>query len=353
MVLFVFLCSAAFGKVSIEAKYREAGNAFDILDCVSGWWDFSFCNDGGSYQEEWKKRFSISNDDKVLFNQYDALRKKYFQGLGLPKQEFIPDDGIFAKRASLTEDLVAPAFYSSNSLDEAYSKLSKIIDEADLKFLQAFHNHFRPKLQTLLNESKAFKKAAESLNRELQDKRYQKFFKKVSSYYGIQLDIEYEVLFSWWPPIERDNASPTGQYLVLRKNPIKHLSWDDKDIVFHEVVHTISARQPQEKKYSLSKKFLENCPVEARMPRGHILEEPLAVAIGQIYFLSLFHPGSIRWESKLYSKPWISSFAKVIYPLIKEEIESGKKFSADTAAGLGKLCNEYLGAAETLKTAVK
>ena len=353
-VIFTLLIApSALAKVSISAHYREPANTFDIMDCVSGWWDGTFCHDDGEYQREWEKRFGLSTEDRDLFKKYDAFRRKYYRGLGLPKEEFQRSDGLFAKRAAINEDVIAPVFYSSESLDEAYKKLQKVVQKEDAEFLVQFHARYRSQLKVLLNESKAFQSVAKKLNRELKDKRYQKFFSEVSRYYGTINDVDYEVLLSWWPPIERDNASPTDRFLVLRKNPIKHIDWDDKDVVFHEVVHTISARQAQENKDLHSKAFLKECPIETRLPRGHILEEPLAVAIGQIYFLSKFHPKSLKWESRLYSKPWISSYSKAIYPVVRSEIENGMRFSEETATKLGKLCAEYLGAAEALKSPVK
>lgn len=348
-----FIAGPAFSKVSISAHYREPANSFDIVDCVSKWWDGTFCNDEGAYQKEWENRFGISDEDRNLFKKYDSFRRKYFHGMGLPNVETNIADGLFSKRRAIDEDPVAPAFYSSQTLEEAYTKLSKITSKEDLDLLRSIHAHFKPQLQVLLGESRQFQVKAEKLNRRLQDIRYQKFFTDIARYYETKLDIHYEVLFSWWPPVERDNASPTDRFLILRKNPLKHINWSEEDIVFHEIVHTISARQPQENKERHSNDFLKICPINGRLPVGQILEEVLAVAIGQIYFLNRFDPKSLVWESKLYSKPWVSSFAKIVYPVLRDEIESGKIFTSETAVKLGKLCAEYLAAMDSLKMEAK
>lgn len=353
LALLVTICcprNASAGQVSIKATYRPAANLFDILDCVSGWWDFTYCMDEGAYQKEWKKRFGLSEADRAEFKKYDLFRRRYFRGVGAPKEVYQPGDGLFAKKSSIHEDLIAPAFYSSQNLAEAFAKLETEVKPADLKFLKGIFQRFEKQLATLAQESEPFRQAAEKLNSALQDIRYSDFYSSVSNFYGVKTELSYEVVFTWWPPLDRDNATPVDQFLILRKNPAKHLSWDDKDVVFHEIVHTISARQPQEQKESISREFLKLCPIEARIPKGQILEEPLAVAVGQIYFLESFHPSDLHWESKMYNNPWISSFAKVIYPAIKAEILANGQFSSETGKILGKLCAEYLASAKLLMT---
>jgi hypothetical protein len=346
-----FLAAYSYaGGVSITAHYREAADIFDIMDCTSGWWEHTFCADERAYQIEWEKRFGeFSKEDKTFFTQYDQIRRKYFRGLGMPTEDTGPyTDGVFAKRKSITEDLIAPAFYGSNDLDEAISKLNKTLGTADLEFLKKFYDHFRPRYTQLLDESKAFIKKAKALNQKLGNKRYGDCYEKILKYYSVTEKINYEVLYTWWPPIKKDYATPTDKFLVLRQNPIKHFNWDDEDVVFHEIVHTISVRQPQKQKEEISKTLLEKCPIEGKIQTGKILEEPMAVVFGQIMFLETFKPKQLTWESKLYNNPWISSFAKLIYPVIKAEFQTAKNFSVKTAEKVGFLCNELLQTSDLL-----
>lgn len=332
--------------VSMTAKYREAANVFVIMDCVSGWWEGTFCNDDGAYQKEWLKRFGISSEDKDLFSKYDALRQRYYKGLGAPKDESGPSsDGIFAKKASISEDLIAPAFYSSDKLEVALEKLSFKVSKGDLVFLKSFYDRFKPRYTKLLEESLPFKKKAAELNRKLSNKKYVNFFSKIAGYYSVSESLRYEVLFTWYPPLDKDFAFPIDRFLVLNRNPIKHIDWDSEDIVFHEIVHTLSVRQPQKQKESISKVFLELCPIEAKFPQGHktrLLEEPMAVAVGQTLFLKTFFPERVKWNSKFYNNHWISTFSKLIYPVIENEFKQGSRFSTETGKKLGFLCNELV-----------
>jgi hypothetical protein len=349
LVVIFLMAFSHFGRaasVSISAHYREAANIFDIMDCVSGWWDGTF---EGAYRKEWKKRFGVDADDQAFFKKYDQFRQKYFKGLGQPKNETGPfSDGLFAKRASIGEDLISPAFYSSQKLSDAFEKLKTLVAAEDLEFLRNFYRRFEPKYQTLLTESKPFAAKAAKTSSKLANKKYASFYANVLNYYSVDEDLKYEVLYIWWPPLEKDFATPSDKYLVIRQNPIKHLEWEDEDVVFHEIVHTISARQPQKQKEEISKAFLSQCPIEGKFPTMKILEEPMAVAIGQALFLETFQPSKLRWDSKLYNYPWISAFAKIIYPVVKSEITNRKKFSIQTAEKLGFLCNELLETAKIL-----
>lgn len=356
LALIYLLCFSPFShsaQVKISAHYREAADIFSTMDCVSGWWEGSFCSDGDLFQKIWKERFGLSQEDQALFKQYDVVRSRYYRGKGAPKEDTGPySDGLFAKKSGIAEDLLAPAFLSSSTIPEALKKLESVTNSEDLLFLKNFYQHFQPSYQKILNESGAFQKKVQTLNKQLRNPKYQKFFGKISQYYAVNEELSYEVLFTWFPPVPRDHASPTDRFLVLQQNPVEFLQDDDQDVVFHEIVHTLSARQPQEQKQEISKAFLSLCPVEnkfGKYQKGKILEEPLAVAIGQILFLKEFYPDKLKWDSKLYNNPWISAFGKNISPLIESELAKKKRFTESTGRKLGFLCSELLQASELLQ----
>lgn len=338
-------------SISISARYSEAANTFLIMDCLSGWWDRTFCQDkGGGVQEYWTKKFGLIAEDQILFKKYDDIRKRYYKGLGVAKDDIGPyADGLFAKKSGITEDLLAPLFYSSNNLQEALAKVKKLVSDDDFIFLQSFYEHYKTKYQVLLDESTPFKKKVQELNKKLQNKKYNKFFSQIANYYQVSENMKYEVLYTWFPPLESDSASPTNNFLIFQQNPIKHINSKDEDIIFHEIIHTLSARQSQKQKEEISKIFLDACPSvnnkSLAIYGGRILEEPMAVTIGQILFLKKFFPERLKWNSQLYNNPWISSFAKLINPIIEKELDQKLYFSVETGKKLGFLCNELFSAA--------
>jgi len=101
---------------------------------------------------------------------------------------------------------------------------------------------------------------------------------------------------------------------------------------------------------------LDACPIDGKFPKeqkGKILEEPMAVAVGQVLFLKEFFPKRLRWDSKLYNNYWISSFAKLIYPVVEDDFAQKAFFSTKTAAKIGFLCNELLQTSGLLEQAKK
>ena len=77
LLLFSSLIAAASAEaaVKIKAVYSDASNTFEILDETSMWWE-DFCDP--PYQEYWKQKYGIDEEDKKLFARYKELRKRYY-----------------------------------------------------------------------------------------------------------------------------------------------------------------------------------------------------------------------------------------------------------------------------------
>lgn len=348
LLLFLLASSHALADVSFNASYRESTNRYQILDCVSEWW--SGCQDDGAYRTEWVRRHgSLSAKDLEWFETYKRIRETYLVSANEPAALLLRKDGFFSRGSAAKEDPFQYVFYSARTQEEAYRQLSKLITPAELVWLKKFYEHFEPRTSLFLKESAVpFGRWAAQLNAELANPLYRLFFAKISAFYGVALNLDYEILITWWPPIARDLASPTDRYLVFQKNPVTQMEGRDLDVVFHEVVHTISAHQPKQQKRELTRKFLEICPVEGRVRRGDILEEPLAVALGQIAFLAEFDPDGLHFDASFYNNPWISSFGKAIYPIVRLELNSGRDINQEFIEKAASQCEEFTKAAKLL-----
>lgn len=323
--------------VTFKATYSETADLFQFLDCASNWWD-GYCGDEGQYRLEFEKKAKLTDEDLKLFKKYEELRFKYYVDEDQKEKDPTKNrNGFFATTGSLTADFMALSFYKENSVEKAIEALTKLSTE-DKDFLKKFYEHFQDRVKPFLKESIAFKKAAKELSGKLQKKSYKDFFKMVQDFYGVEGNFDYTALFVWWPPLERDYAYPVSDYLVLSKNPVKHLSWSDEEIVFHEVVHTISKRLPLEKKQQLTKVFLEECPTGTSLKKGTILEEPLAVAVGQMLFLKKFNPKKYKSETNWYRNEWINKFSQAIFPEIETTFAKKGKLDEELVRKLGKIC---------------
>lgn len=336
--------SRAFSAVTLTATYREAANIFDIMDCASNWWE-GYCNDDGEFRKEWDRRFNSDTKDQELFKQYKVIREKYYNDIdGKEKDPLKNPNGFFARTGQTQEDRLAKAFYGSSSLDDAFNNISDFVAKEDTVFLKEFYKHFEPRYSNILNESKIFKKQAQDLNKYLSNPKFTDFVTRIAQFYNVDVGLKYEVILNWWPPIKATNASPTDRYLVLRVNPIKHppkKNRGDREVTFHEIVHTISARQNQDQKKQITKKFLEVCSVNQYLKKGWILEEPLAVVLGQFLFLAEFDPKNLSFKHSAYNNEWIDAYAKKIYEIVKKAFESKQTIAQEAlVSDLAKSCKE-------------
>jgi hypothetical protein len=348
--VWVSICEKSSAKptsiVSFEVTYSDVANTFDIIDNVSNWWP-GFCEE--EYRKYWERKHPVSEQDLKLFGEYKAIREKYYD----VSDQSEPDpsknrNGVFAFQSILTSDPIAEAFYNAKTWDDAFNSLSKKLSPDELNFLRLFYSVFSQKVQPLLEESKVFMRVAQSVRKKVRTKSSQDFFSKVANFYGVASTVNYSVQYVWWPPIDRTNASPTGRFLVMRYNPIKHLNdaEADVDVAFHEVVHTISAMQTYEQKQSLSKAFLDKCPVQGRLKKSTLVEEPLAVIIGQAIYTKKFDPKNFSYTAKWYNEKWINLFSKLAYPYVSEAFQRGERLNEKMMANLGILCKDALAGAE-------
>lgn len=334
--------SVSSATVKIQVVYSESANIFDVMDNVSNWWP-GFCEE--EYQKYWSKKLPLTAKDKDLFEKYRTIRERHYNDPDQAEKDPLKNrNGLFASLGAINADPVAEAFYSSDTLDEAFEKLKNTLKPDDLAFLRGFYLAFADRFKALLKESEPFKQVAKHMMGTLQKPGIDAYFEKVARFYRVKTDINYRVLYIWWPPLDRTNASPTGKYLLMRYNPVLHFEDAklDSDVVFHEVVHTISARQDLAQKQNLTKEFIADCDTHRKIKRMNILEEPLAVALGQSLFNQQFEPSRYKYGSVWYTEKWTNMFSKLIYPTVKEEFESGRTLTDGFITKAAKHCNEFM-----------
>jgi hypothetical protein len=347
LLSFMFLVSqASEAKIQITVEYSEAANYFDLMDNVSNWWE-GFTEP--AYLKEWEKRNGANtSEDQQFFAKYKALREKFYDDLDQHEKDPHKNrNGFFSMLSSTTADPIAEAFYSSRTMTEAYRKLEAKLSQDEIAFLQNFYDRFQGRARSFMTESESFRSILPQVRKSLTGAKIDRYFSQVSSFYNVKPALEYRVIFVWWPSMKRTNASPTGNFLVMRYNPVDDLkiAASDSDIAFHEVVHVISNHQPLEQKKALTEAFLKTCDVGDRLKKLTILEEPLAVVFGQILFLEKFNPIKLKLDQSLYSNPWISVYAKLLHPIAEDFLKSQKTINDDFISSAAKVCNELVQAA--------
>jgi len=347
LVFFFFLPLISEAKTTVKARYSAAANIFIIMDQTSNWWP-GFTEE--EYQVYWKNRFGLSEEDLKIFKDYADLRWRYYSDPDQQEKDPLKNrNGFFSMLGTLESDPLANAFYASSTLAEALQRAEKLVSKEDLQFLIEFYKHFEPNYSQVLKETVVFETTAKKLNKLISKPQIAKFYDQVREYYGVAGEVNYEVLHVWWPIQKRTLATPAGQYLLMYFNPESHKDLMDQDVVFHEIVHTISMKQSLEQKQAFTKIFLEKCPVSPKLKKTVILEEPLAVAIGQVLFMEKFFPADFHYEQSLYNNPWISTFGRLITPVIREDFKRKKKMDETTISSLANICAELAATTKLLQ----
>ena len=124
---------------------------------------------------------------------------------------------------------------------------------------------------------------------------------------------------------------PSNDSQTARKNKSKAES-------LHEIVQVVSALQSHEQKRKLTDDFLALCPVQAKLKKRVILEEPLAVGLGQMIYLDRFDRARFDGITEWYNEPEIDQLAKTYFPILKQHFSSDKALTSDLATKLGDAC---------------
>jgi hypothetical protein len=345
--LISFLCFVFFtlnarpAQIEIRVEYSKSADIFEFLDNVSNWWP-GFTEE--EYVKHWNRSVKSEPNDKGLFVKCARLREKYYNDPDQKEKDPLKNkNGFFSNSGSLDADPFADAFYSSNSLEEAFQKLEKLLSTQDMEFVKMFYEHFRSRSESLIvNDGKDFSGSIKLVNEKLKTSEITRYFEGVTKFYKVESGFKYRVLYTWWPPISRTNASPTGRYLIMRNHPIKHKDRDDSDIVAHEIIHTISTGQSVAQKLKLTQEFLKSCPVQDKLKKLLILEEPMAVVFGQLIFVQKFNPNHFSTSENLYNNPWINTFSRLIFEPLKSRFEKGETINDGFIRDASKICVDLL-----------
>ena len=230
LFIMTFFSFDSFAKIELNVVAREAASIFEILDNVSNWYP-GFCDT--EYQDYWKQKFGISSNDKKLFKRYQKIRKKYYNDPDQkPRDPTKNRNGFFSTLGSLSPDPYAEAFYSSDELKTAFFKLSKLVNKEELSFIKSFYKNFEEKYSPLVSKTRnGYKDVIKNTKASLVNEKVKKYTLKLQKFYNVRKNMKYEVIFVWWPPIKSTRANPTGKYLVMKSNPVKHGKGDELSLI--------------------------------------------------------------------------------------------------------------------------
>jgi hypothetical protein len=322
----------------VEVRYREPADIFEILDHVSEWWP--------GYVEPEYRRFwldsvaALSPLDAEMFARYRVLRERHYDRTGqadaAPRRD---GAGLFTARAALLADPVAAAFYESDSMPQAFDRLRVILSPDELAFLRGFHAHFSARVAPLVAASRARSEASRAATaRALADSGVATYVEGVARLLGAEPGPPLVALYLWWPDSGTVRASPNGRHLLMRVRPGAAEAINGADVVVHEMIHVLAARQPDAQRLRVSAALLDRCAPPAGVKRLAVIEEPIATALGNIEFRRRFQPRRFAWGRRWYGDDWVDLYARLLHAPLTEALAAGRGLDAALVRDAGELC---------------
>ena len=308
----------------IDAQYSEAVVLFATMDNVSDWWT-GFVEP--AYREEWTARFGWSEEDHEWVDRYAEYRNRTYvdptQGLDMGTSP----DGLFASSSATSEatDPLATYMVGKRDIDAALDGLEAFASPTDAEMLLGFYRHFEPNWRALLIESKAVSQQAAKLEQDFNTERVRPFLDAVAAFYKVEDIGTFDIFFTRMPSGARIRAEVIAGNVLILHAP-ENLSYDAigwDEIVAHEIVHHISSRQDTASKRAMTDRFLAICPVERNSRRLWVLEEPLAVSIGQAAYSKMVLGKELDPRSNWYANPWIDISARLIARRVIGALQKG------------------------------
>ena len=318
-------------EFTLDIRYSEAADLFSLMDNVSNWWE-GFTDPG--YREEWEARFGWSEEDQSWARRYAEYRHRTFSDPSQGMDVATSPHGLFASAETNAEgsDPLSEHFMAQPDIATALARLPSAANSQDARMLRGFYRHFKPKWEKLLAESAPFVKRAEELKAAIDLERVRPFVALVSRFYQTQTGGTFQVFFTRFPPGNSSMAEVTAGNSLLLRSPtdwtLETGEWDT--IVMHELVHYISSNQPAALKRAMSDRFLARCPIPAGASRTWMIEEPLAVAIGQAAYAKIVLDKPLDRRTNWYAVEWVDLTARTMEASVIDALLSGKQLSDTT-----------------------
>jgi hypothetical protein len=318
-------------KRAFVVRYREAANAFAIVDEISSWFPEKL---DPEYAATWEKRFGSDPAVSAQLAAWGEVRKRWWKS-----ETTAPDAPILGR--SKPPDVLADVFYGEDNLDAALAKAAAIIGADDANVLRATFALVKPKLDVLLGESRVFLTTAPKLQARLDDPKVTAFVAELARFYRAGDIPPFNVEYIWWPPIDSSTANVYGDTLLLRYDPTTDVdnASSNVDVPLHEVAHFASVHQPEAQKVALSQAFIAKCGVLPKAQPVRLFEEALAVA-HQKMFLAQNDPARFDRERPWYGDPWASVSAKMIYDAVVTAHAEHRVLDERIALAAGRSCRE-------------
>lgn len=349
--LYIFISLTTFGfaesstlssqqqELNIRLEYRQLADYFHLVDHLTESTPNFFLITG--YKKLWVECFGLSEVDIGFFKQYKDLRLKYKNTSFFDETTPSEKSGLFAPNPKDIPDIIADAFYTSVTIENALHLLEGKLEVHEIKFIKYFFESYKEKLSSFIKfDNDKLNFGINYFNNELNSPNAISAFSKSIDFYksGTQ---QFKSILVFWCPSGFHGAC-YGDHLQV-KIPIDNLPVNGQyvmhflaSVILHEATHHISGSASSEQKLELSRAFLN---VVKSVDESHFLnavEEPLVMA-HQMRFVKNAYPEIYSENAEWFNYP----LAKEYLNILENYIEEGKSIDKTFMLKLADIYTSY------------
>jgi hypothetical protein len=314
-IIFIFLITLlmnnSFAKSRRTFFYSEAIDNFSMIDQISGWSALH----NKSYHNSFEKNYKFTTQDKSLIENYIKIRKKYLIRPEVKNHHLFPSKSIHL-------DTFSRAFFTANTMTEAYLNLKEVVGDKDHQFLTEFYDYFLKRIKPWRQEGQAFHSHLKAFEKKFKKGKGPQTVKKFIKFLNLDKK-EFRKLyytFTWAPEFEPTSVEFMSNILLIKINPIAKMANPNFANIMTEIVDSLLDAQTESQKTSFSTQFNKECNAK-KMPASLIFKWPLAVAGGAILFTSNMNKKDFRISKEWSKNPWVQSYSQLIFAQLEKSLK--------------------------------
>lgn len=336
--------------LTYNIKCSESIEILNFMDKLSGW-------ESGSAAEPYKSFWIKNNHQKKYDEKYlllfKEIRKKYYAQ---------NSSGLFIHN-TYSQDIISTAFYDYDQINKSLLNLKANISYPDYIKFQSAIRYFTQRVNNVVT-NQSHEKTIQNLKKVMNQVEIKDYIKNICDFYNVDFEkLHINIVLSYTLENVDEDAFINLDTIVLsdfthkkniytnEKNGVFFQNIDNISVLMHEIVHLISSKAHIDQKKSLSKifethfKYTQNLSSQKKM---FMIEEPLAVILGQILFTRKFSPEYYEKSQNWYANSWVNIIAKLNEKSVARYLEEKKVIDLKLVRSLARQSNELFNISESI-----
>jgi len=306
----------------LTLTFNRLANNFHILDQISESLPEFYLL--AEYKDALDHKFS----DKELLGKYRETRKRH---------QTAPDaltigasnGNLFAPNPQELIDPILDAFFTSESVDQALSKLDQVLTKEEISIILQVFKKCQPIFERLeMADTSAMTHNLNLLNANINDNEIEPHLILTRSFYNSPTKYFTTVLLLWSPLSTGFTGCAYRDHLIVRTSgneiPDSDIVKMLVSVIVHEATHHASAYASTEQKLRLSAIFESKSDIKSVPHFLYAIEEPLVLAI-QMVFLKNTYPEIFERNRDWFNDP----MAIKIFPLVEKYFSAKQVIDAE------------------------